>query len=405
MFVFGDVLLNNNGDEVPMSVLKRIIERPIVKPRYRLSVLTPDEQVEYLIPESDIVLNGISYTEQYQNGQRRNLTINLANSDGRYTPALNGLWVNTKMSFEIGLEYNGTELWFPKGVYIMGNTSLTRNNSDRQVSIQLSDKYAIFEGKTGTLETAYEVELGSDICDAIRGVMNFAMGNGYIMDYKEPIFDPSFIGQVTQQTVRVEQGGTLSEIIDSLATQLSAEYYYNTVGNLCFYPINYTVDDSVKPVIWTYKQLGRDLHNMNLNYANEDIVNQVKVVGDNVDSGLYVAVVQNNNPASPICVQNIGVRMNAPYSESNVWSDDLAKDLANYYLRQASFVGVQFSCNVSFNPVLTVNNLIEVEDEFLDLKRESLLINSISFSSDSGQMSISCCNTSDLPSMISTGRG
>ena len=84
----------------------------------------------------------------------------------------------------------------------------------------------------------------------------------------------------------------MGSILDALATQLSAEYYYNTVGNLCFYPINETVDDSVKPVIWTYPKLSRDLHNMDLQYQNEQIINCVKVVGDSVDSTIYTATVQ-----------------------------------------------------------------------------------------------------------------
>ena len=143
--------------------------------------------------------------------------------------------------------------------------------------------------------------------------------------------------------------------------------------------------------------MGRDLHNMSLSYQNEEIINIVKVVGDNIDNGIYSAVVSNNNPASPICVERIGRRMAPTYTEANIWSDDLAHDLAAYYLRKASFVSVSFSCNVSFNPVLAVNNICEVEDDFLELEREKLLINSISFTSDSGLMSVTFCNTADLP--------
>ena len=89
--------------------------------------------------------------------------------------------------------------------------------------------------------------------------------------------------------------------------------------------------------------------------------------------------------------------MDFPNSNANVWSDDLAHDLAMYYLRKSSFVSVQFQSNVSFNPVLTVNNICEVEDQFLGLKRNKLLITSISYTSENGQMSVSFCNTEDLP--------
>lgn len=68
----------------------------------------------------------------------------------------------------------------------------------------MQDKYAIFEGKTGTLDTAYEVENGSNIYDALKGILNFTMGNGYIMDYQDIIFDPSFYAKKTQSTIRVE---------------------------------------------------------------------------------------------------------------------------------------------------------------------------------------------------------
>ncbi len=395
MELFGDVLTEQGN--VDYDKVSRYLERPTIKILYRVSVLTPDEKLDYIIPERDIALNGINYTESYQNGQRRNFTLELINLGGKYTPSINSIWVNDKFRLEVGLDINGEIIWFPKGVYVMGDVTLDRSDAEETISIQLKDKYALFEGKTGTLETAYEVEVGSNICDAIKGILNFTMGNGYVLDYKEPIFDATFYGLKTQATIRAEQGESYSTVIDSLATQLSAEYYYNTMGNLCFYPINETVDDSVKPVIWTYRKFSRDLGELSLSYQNEGIINCVKVVGDSVDGDIYSAVVENTNPASPICIQRIGRRTDAPSSESNIWSDDLAYDLARYYLRKASILGVQFSATVSFNPFLTVNNLCEIEDEFLSLRRDKLLISSISYTSDSNSMSVEFCSTMDLP--------
>mgnify|MGYP000324970253 FL=1 len=42
--IFGDVLLRDEN-AIPFNTLKRILERPVIHPRYRLSILTPDEQV------------------------------------------------------------------------------------------------------------------------------------------------------------------------------------------------------------------------------------------------------------------------------------------------------------------------------------------------------------------------
>lgn len=396
MRLFGDVL-TEMGSDIDFSSLEKVIKRAYIKPRFRISVLNEDETVSYVIPSEDIPEDGISYTEEYQNGQRRNISLQLINLDGKYTPSINGIWLSTKFRFDIGIITKKNVVWFPRGIYVLGDVSLNEDNSDKTVTLQLKDKFAVFEGKMGTLESAYEIELGSDVEDVIKGVMNFSTGSGTIFDTQSVILDPSFIGFKTQATIRIEEGGKLSEVIDALATQLSAEYYYNNLGNLCFYPINETVDDSNKPVIWVFEQMNRELHNLSLNYQNEEVVNVVKVVGDNIDSGICSAIVTNENPGSPICIQQIGRRVAPTYSEANVWSEELAKDLANYYLRQASFIAVDFSCNVGFNPILAVNNIVEVENEFLNLQREKLLITSISYSSGDGLMSLKLCNTGDLP--------
>lgn len=396
MKLFGEILLEK-GKNIDFSSLTKVLKKPVVKPKYRISVLNPDETVNYTIPFEDIPNDGISYTEEYQSGQRRNITLKLINSNKKYTPSINGIWLTTKFKLDIGILVKDEIVWFPRGIYSMGDINLTNLGSDNTVSIQLKDKFSIFEGKMGTLEEAYEIEIGSDIEDVLYGIRSFSMGNGYILDYKDVILDPSFVGFKTQSTIRVEEGGNLGQVISELATQLSAEYYYNNVGNLCFYPLNETIDDSNKPVIWTFNKLTRNLWDLQLDYKNEEIVNVVKVVGDNIDNGIYSAVVTNENPASPICIQQVGRRAAPKYTEANVWSDDLAYDLARYYLRQSSFVSVDFSCVVGFNPILTVNNICEVENEFIGAKREKLLITSISFGSGDGAMSLKLCNTKDLP--------
>jgi len=166
---------------------------------------------------------------------------------------------------------------------------------------------------------------------------------------------------------------------------------------LCFYSLNETCLDSDKPVIWVFEKLNRELHNLNLSWDNTNVVNVIKVVGDNIENGISSAIVTNENPGSPICIGQVGRRIAPVYNEANVWNNELAKDLANYYLRQASFISVSFDCSVAFNPLLIVNNIIEVENDFLGLQREKLLLTSISYSSEDGLMSLKLCNTKDLP--------
>jgi hypothetical protein len=39
---------------------------------------------------------------------------------------------------------------------------------------------------------------------------------------------------------------------------MSAEYYYNNVGNLSFYPINDSMNDIDKPIVWVYNENNTD---------------------------------------------------------------------------------------------------------------------------------------------------
>ena len=89
-------------------------------------------------------------------------------------------------------------------------------------------------------------------------------------------------------------------------------------------------------------------------------------------------------------------------TEPNIWNNELAYDLARYYLRKASFIGVDFSVNVGFNPILAVNNICELENDNAGLKRDKLLLTSLSFNSSDGIMSLNLCSTQDLPFVYST---
>ena len=61
---------------------------------------------------------------------------------------------------------------------------------------------------------------------------------------------------------------------------------------------------------------------------------------------------------------------------------------------------MDFSVTVGFNPILAVNNIVEVENNFTGLKREKLLITSISFGSADGLTTLKLCNVKELPFML-----
>ena len=62
----------------------------LISSAFRIYVLYADESINYEIPQEDIKLGG-SYSENYQNGQRRSLSFSLYNNSGKYTPTINQL--------------------------------------------------------------------------------------------------------------------------------------------------------------------------------------------------------------------------------------------------------------------------------------------------------------------------
>ena len=389
---YGEVLRLVDSSSVSMSYLIDVLKRPVYKPRFRLFVLNPDETINYEIPQEDIIINSGNFTENYQNGQRKSVNINLVNIDGKYTPSINTIWVHNRFRFDVGLEFDGQVYWFPRGIYVLGNPSASHQNSDKQVALTLVDKFAVLEGKAGTLEATYEIPVDSDIEQAIIGILTLDNGSGAPIDLKPIIYDRAFKGLKMPYTLSKDAGSTLGEMLLEIGTILNAEVYYNSQGNLCFININETTLDVQKASLWDYEDTERDYYNATANYDFENAVNEVHVVGDNINNEIISAMAKNNNPASPLCVQRIGRRIEY-INDSNIYSDDLAQQRADYELRKFGILKTTMSVNVSFNPLLFVNNLITITDQYYNIQRERFLIQSISYSiGEQCQMSISCSN-------------
>lgn len=402
----GDLLsyyTDSNLNNLSFSSLdiKNELGKPVIKPRFRLSILNPDETVKTVIPQQDIVEGG-SYSENYQSGQRRNVSITLYNQLGIYTPSINGLWASTKFLFEMGIELeSGIIIWFPKGVYQIESMGVSHEPGNKTVQLELSDKFAVLEGSLGKLENTYTIPPGILIEDVIRDILFFGTGNGEMLDPKPFIYHSSFKGKRTQATITKEAGDTFGSIISDLATMLSAEVFYDIEGHLTFVPIVDVTADGDKPLIFDFYQNKGDFGSNNLNFDMSSIINRVVVVGGNINGEICDAIAVNDDPASPLCYQRIGYRTASPINDSNITSKILAEERANYELRQQLILKSSVSNSVIFNPLLMVNNLISVTDDFYNLREEKFLIQSISCNIDgSGSMSITTSNVRNLPFVV-----
>lgn len=389
----GEKLLVLDDFGVNIEEIKRILKSEAYEARYRLLVLNPDETVRYEVPQEDIILDSGNYSENYQNGQRRSLTISLVNIDGRYTPKKDNLWVNTKFRLDVGIEYKGEEYFVPRGVYILQNPQTTRGDSDKQIELSLADKFALFEGKLGTLEGTYEIPAGTEIEKAIKSILLIDDRTGMPLDMKPILYDDAFKGRVMPYTLSKDAGSNFGEILLEIGTILNAEVFYNSTGNLVFMNINDVMNDNNKPIQWHYTATENDLIQVNGSYDFEGVINEVHIVGDNVNSNLIWAWAKNEDITSPISIPHIGRRIEY-INDSNISTDEYAKLRAIYELRRNSFLKTTFSLTVPYNFTLMVNNLITLTDDYYGFEQTKFLIQSISYNLGSNnQMTLTVSNT------------
>lgn len=380
--------------------IEEMVRSHTIFPRFRIFVLNPDETVKYEIPPEDIRTGG-SYSENYQSGQRRTLSFTLNNESGKYTPSINTFWLGTKVLFEIGMalpEDNDTVIWFSKGVYVMTNANPSHTADAYDVSLEFADKFNSLEGAMGTIPTSYEIPTGEEIENVINDILMYGKGDGECLDPKPMVYHSSFKGKVTQQTISESAGSTWGAVILKLAEMLSAEVFYNTEGSLTFVPKVEVTQDGDKPVIFNFYEDEGDFTNNDLSFDMSSIVNRVVVIGANVNGATCQAIAVNDDPASPLCYQRIGYRTASPINDSNITSDILAQERADYELRKQIIAKTSISNTVLFNPLLSVNNIVTITDSFFGLQQERVLLQSLSFSLDYiGTMSISSTNIRNLP--------
>lgn len=375
------------------------IHANMVSPVFRLYVLFDDETINYEIPQEDIKLGG-SYSENYQNGQRRTLSFSLYNDSGRYNPDINVFPVGTKIRFDMGAQLlDNSTLWFTKGVFVVNNITPSNTPSGREVSISCGDKFSLFDGILGRLPSSYEIPANVDIQEVLQSLLTTDPGNGTILDPKPMIYYSQFVGKRTQCSISKSAGDTVASLIAELALQLSAEYFYNSVGNLVFIPQSEVIDDFNKPLLYVFED--DDISQLSFSLAYTSIVNRVVVIGTSSSGAVYEATSVNDNANSPYCYQRIGYRTGDIIRESGITTKQLAQERADYELRSQSILKTSSTANILFNPLLEVNNLIGISDQFFDLIKERFLLQSISCSLDlSNQMSITFSNINNLPFVV-----
>lgn len=395
-------MANINFNQFPQQEYIKLVKNQAIRPRFRLSILYPDESFREDISEYLIQGSG-SLQIEYSQGQRRSLNFTLNNESGIFTPsgADGYIWINTKFKLELGLElFNGDIVWNSAGIFVIGTPQITRQNAQNIIDIQCYDKFALLDGTLGgILDATYEVEVGESIYNVMVDTLLQDNGNGYPIDIKRVIFDSDYITEKTQYTLSKSANNSYGDLLIELANMISCDIYYDTNGNLNVQSGIKDISQINKPTLWTFRDTEYEYVSGHINYDFTSVRNRVTVVGANVnsDNGLYIAVAENTNPRSKSRIDIIGIK-NYYLEDNNIYNNNLAQDRADYELNKLSILQQSIQIDSTFMIHLDVNNCIALEDNFFDYFDDRFIIQSISIPlSVHSNINIECTNIATLP--------
>jgi len=372
----------------------KTLNRNRIRPIFRIMLLSETES-ELRDITGNVASGSLSIT--YQNGCRRQLTLELINDDGLLTPKMNGwVWGDKKFSLECGFVYDDLCIWCPQGIFVFQSISVNKNRNT--VSVSLNDKFASF-GKTEAMYTIYEKTRVRDAVQAVLYNSYDGTFNGFIKEQKPFIFPSEYINTAFEYKITKDYGEDFSSILISGAEMLSCDVFYNESGVLTYEKQRGDIGCLTQPVLWNFEHEDVNLTDNNITYNFASAINHVSVIG-NVKSGyMFEASATNNNPASPISVDKITPKIHV-IKDTNLYSDWLCQDRANYELIALSrkFLSKSYSC--TYLPHLDVNKLVLCEEDNGEFKK--YLIQSVNMSLNGSEhgVGLELVDASELPFIV-----
>lgn len=446
----------NKVDENYLKALKENIIRPV----FKVELMDFAENVIGELTQDISKEDSGSISVNYQQGVRRSCSLTLINvndnlklKQGKYLLDENGLWINTKFKLYTGikvpkiillkqeLDYNnqGDDIlhinedleyllyrggdyetekkeediyWFSQGVYLLTDPSVFRDMSKKAITINGVDKFGVFGSETNfnQTETTYVIEKGSKVGKVIVDILNFDKGNDLPLDTKQPYIDPDTRVLATDEETNIPVSEValpfdikkspetyFGDILIELANIYACDIYYDNEGRLHFEKGNEKQEMEDFGSLWDYSDKETEYFAPQLNYDFKSVYNVVKVVGDNPEAELFVYIAKNESPFSPTRIQLLGEKI--LYIESSFcYSEDRAKDFANYMLRKKSMIPLTLSFQSSFIPHLDVNKVITITDEYYNYNQQRFIIQSLTIPlTTKSLIDVECTNAAVIP--------
>lgn len=395
-------------DKEYLSALKR----PHIQYAMKIELLSKWETVIGDITRIIDYDNSGQININYNQLVRRSCSLTIANVDKKYVPSpVSCFWYNRKFKLWVGVLVGDNTYWFSQGVYY----SKSATGNAHQISIEAVDKGGALNGdlKMNLINTKTVYKSGSTIADIIRNtlvmpLMNYdddnAVGGDSVIDNIEPLIDVYYENQKLMADITIDQNSYVGKLFEDIAEGYGADIYYDTNGRLVIgrQADIFFIDGYLRRErLWNFSSEYSTMAGVNYSY-NFDAINAVTVYTDDTKQEYTSCTVYNDNLVSPCRVGAIGLRRGESQQINyiNVGKDEMKERCRQYavlYLLKECMRGMSVNFNCPTMPHFDVNKPIGITDDFMNVKNETFVIQSLTIPLNNKPMSVSATNVNWLP--------
>lgn len=314
-------------------------------------------------------------------GTRRTMNLSMLNPDAEFSP--NSDWgglfyVNRLIRVWRGVMVGSNEELVPVGTFMIDSADVIAERNMSIVALMGSDLFKkVNKAKFGAPK---KWAAGTDITTVIKEMAELAGVNRFIVD------DLSHRTTQTRQiqaALNFERDAVIGDEILSLGTAWGLDIYFDPMGRMVIEELRLN-----RAPVWSYRP-GEDtsLLTVTASYKDELLYNHVMVAGTADENNLVYAEAEDNDPASPTYVEDIG-RRTLMYESSYIATVAQAQDTANKLLAQNTKVVEDIELQTICNPAYEGNDVLAVREDSFTLIDRSMRIQSFSVPLSSSRQTI-----------------
>lgn len=412
----------------------------------KLEFLQPDNSVAFFLSNANGYRRGYNPKYQssalvqqgtlsvsFQNGARRKASITLSDIDNAFEYNVNNIWFGQKIRLSMGLVLpDGTDFYLPQMVGLIKNPQSVLSENQKTVTFPLVDKWANLDGSLfGKLTDTYTAKQSTAEYAVYMAIANLLKTSIYdhkltedinaMIDNVAPIFTNYYDGKnyavldgdgsqtrtasMTEIPFDISENGgsNFAQLLLQFNDVLAGIIGYDQTGALRLEPSQTDINDIEKPVLWQFTQRNSTLSQISETIKNDEVYNDVIIVGGgNTDGGIWGRA-SNDDPNSDTSISAIGLKTYRE-TKANYFNTKQCTALAEYYLKRKTIL--QKSVNITSSQMfhLIENQLVSVQrTDKPHNPTERHLINSFSLPiGETGTMTINATSVADIPNFTVT---